>query len=76
MVTVEEEVIWDFPLSEWHCQDGLLGVGVMGEGWRNIHSAPFPIGYRLVPWDMNSEFLGGDCRNLKKVSWCLIPQHQ
>ena len=32
-------------LSEWHCQDGLLGVGVMGEGWRNIYSAPFPIGY-------------------------------
>lgn len=46
MVTVKKEVvIWDFPLSEWHCQDGLLGVGIMGEGWRNIYSAPFPIGY-------------------------------
>lgn len=42
-----------------------LGEGV-GEtdGEELIHSAPFPIGYTLVPWDFISpEFLGRDCMN-------------
>ena len=26
--SVDGDVIWDFPLSEWHCQYGLLGVGL------------------------------------------------
>lgn len=46
------------------CWSGLQERGGETDGEEFIHSASFPIGYTLVPWDFISpEFLGRDCMN-------------